>query len=156
MSADEQTLSTLLEKPDTAAAIQAQVVALRGQVDAEVDVLGNLRLGGREQAAEIESARAHDLRARGVSSDAYIESLAKQKPGPELLGSENDLDPLLQAQALALAVKIVEAGRVPESVSNPAFARCRSGRAHVPARREDVPQPKGLFSSAIRTISRLR
>ena len=49
----------------------------------------------------------------GVSSDAYIESLAKQKPGPKLVGSENDLDPLLQAQALALAVKIVEAGRVP-------------------------------------------
>jgi hypothetical protein len=113
LGADEQTLSTFLEKPETAPAIQAQVVALRGQVDAELDVLGNLRLGGREQAAEIESAHAHDLRARGVSSDAYIESLAKQKPGPELVGSENDLDPLLQAQALALAVKIVEAGRVP-------------------------------------------
>ena len=66
------------------------------------------RLGGREQAAEIESARAHDLRGRGVSSDAYIESLAKQKPGPELLGSENGLDPLPQAQAVA--VKIVQTG----------------------------------------------
>ena len=75
-------------------------------------IVNNLPLGGRQQVAEIESARAHDLRAQGLSPDVYIESLARQKPGPELIGSQNGIDPLLHAAAVVLAARIVEAGVV--------------------------------------------
>jgi hypothetical protein len=110
LGADEQAVSALLEKPEIGPGIQVSIAALRSRLEAELDVLINLRLSGREQAAEVESARAHDLRARGLSSNYYIESLAKQKPGPELLGSQEGLDPFLQAKAVLLAAKIVEAG----------------------------------------------
>jgi hypothetical protein len=110
LSADEQALSLLLETPEIAPRIEAPIAALRDRLDAELETLNNLRFSGREKAAEIESARAYELRAEGISSDAYIESLAKQKTGPELLGSQNGLDPLLKAEAVGLGAKIVEMG----------------------------------------------
>jgi hypothetical protein len=110
LSASERTLSAILEKPEIGPGIESAVGALHSQVEAELESVNNLRLGGREQAAEIESARAHDLRAQGTSPEAYIESLARQKPGPELIGSQNGLDPLLHAEATELAAGIVETG----------------------------------------------
>jgi hypothetical protein len=110
LSADEQALSMLLEKPATAPGIGAPIAVLRDRLDAELEALNNLRFGGRQEAAEMESGRAHELRSREISSDAYIESLTKRKPGPELLGLENGSDPFLQAEAVLLAAKIVEAG----------------------------------------------
>jgi hypothetical protein len=108
LGADERALGTFLDRREIGPGIQEPIAALRNQLEIELDTLNNLPLAGREQAAEIESARAHKVRARGISSNAYIESLAKQKPGPELLGSQNGLDPMLQAEAVALAAKIVE------------------------------------------------
>jgi hypothetical protein len=110
LSANERTLSTILEKREIGPGIERAIGALRDSLGEELDTLNNLPLGGRQQAAEIESARAHDLRAQGISPDAYIESLTKQKPGPELIGSQNAIDPLLQAQMVVLAAGIVEAG----------------------------------------------
>jgi hypothetical protein len=110
LSADERALGMLLEKPEFGPGIQAPIAALHNQLEVELDTLNNLPLAGREQATQIESARGHEMRAQGISSDAYIESLAKQEPGPELLGSQNGLDPLRQAAAVALAAKIVETG----------------------------------------------
>jgi hypothetical protein len=110
LSADQRTLSTILEKPEIEPGTRSAIGALRDQLEAELDSLDNLRLGGREQAAEIESARAHDLRAQRKSPKAYLESLAKQKPGLEVIGSQNGVDPLLHAEAVALAAKIVETG----------------------------------------------
>jgi hypothetical protein len=110
LGADQRALSTILEKPEIEPGTRSAIGALRDQLEAELDSLENLRLGGREQAAQIESARAHDLRAQGKSPEIYIAALAKQKPGPELIGSQNEVDPLLHAEAVALAAKIVEAG----------------------------------------------
>jgi hypothetical protein len=110
LSADQRTLSTILEKPEIEAGTRSAIGTLRDQLEAELDSLENLRLGGREQAAEIESARAHDLRAQGKSPKAYIESLAEQEPGLEVIGSQKGVDPLLHAEAVALAAKIVETG----------------------------------------------
>jgi hypothetical protein len=110
LSAHERTVSTILEKREIGPGIERAIGALRDRLGEELDTLNNLPLGGRQQAAEIESARAHDLRAQGISQDAYIESLTKQKPGPELIGSQNGIDPLLQAAAVVLAARIVEAG----------------------------------------------
>lgn len=110
LSADQRTLSTILEKPEIEPGTRSVIGTLRDQLEAELDILDNLRLGGREQAAEAESASAHDLRAQGKSPKAYLESLAKQKPGLEVMGPQNGVDPLLHAEAAALAAKIVEAG----------------------------------------------
>jgi hypothetical protein len=110
LSANERTLSTILEKREIGLGIERAIGASRDRLEEELDTINNLPLGGRQQAAEIESARAHDLRAQGISLDAYIESLARQKPGPELIGSQNGIDPLLQAQMVVLAAGIVEAG----------------------------------------------
>ena len=110
LSADQRTLSTILDKPGIEPGTRSVIGALRDQLEAELDTLDNLRLGGREQAAEIESARARDLRVQGKSPKAYLESLAKQKPGLEVTGSQNGVDPLLHAEAVALAAEVVEAG----------------------------------------------
>lgn len=110
LSANQQTLSTILERPEVEAGARSAIGALRDQLEAELDTLDNFRLGGREQAAEIESARAHDFRAQGKSQKAYLESLAKQKPGLEVIGSQDGVDPLLHAEQLVLAAAIAEAG----------------------------------------------
>ena len=110
LSADERTVSAILEKRENGPGIKRAIGALRDRLDEELDTVNNLPLDGRQQAAEIESARAHDLRAQGLSPGVYIESLTKQKPGPELIGSQNGIDPLLHAAAVVLAARIVEVG----------------------------------------------
>jgi hypothetical protein len=54
----------------------------------------------------VESVRAHDF--RGVSPEEYVESLAKRKPGPELLGLPEGTDPLVRSDGLVLEATIVE------------------------------------------------
>jgi uncharacterized membrane protein YtjA (UPF0391 family) len=108
LSAHEKTLSEILETPDVGSEIKAAIDDLRAQLQAELDTLSNLQSSGREQAAEIESARAHDFRAKGSSPESYVESLANRKPGPELLGFQDGSDPLVRADGLALAASLTE------------------------------------------------
>jgi hypothetical protein len=110
LGTDERTLSETVEQLESSRT--GPVGELRRQLEAELENLNNLRLVGREEAAEIESARAHDLQAQGVSPDAYVERLAKQNPGPEVVGSQNGTDPFGRAQALALAAQAVETAEV--------------------------------------------
>jgi hypothetical protein len=110
LRADQRALSAILEKPEIEPGTRSAIAVLRDQLETELDTLDNLRLGGREQAAEMESARAHDLRAQGKSPKDYIKSLAKQKPGLEVIGSQNGVDPLRHAEAVVLVAKIVEMG----------------------------------------------
>jgi hypothetical protein len=109
LSTHEQTLSGILEMPGVGLEMKAATDDLRAQLQAELDTLSNLQLSGSEPAAEIESARAHDFRTTGRSPESYIESLAKRKPGPELLGSADGSDPLIRADELVLAAALIEA-----------------------------------------------
>jgi len=104
----EKTLSEILDRPDLGSDIKTATDDLRAQLQAELNTLVNLRLSGRQQAAEVESARAHDFRAKGVSPADYVESLAKRKPGPELLGLPEGIDPLVRADGLVLEATMVE------------------------------------------------
>jgi hypothetical protein len=108
LSAHQQTLDAVWEK--LAGEFGSQVKALSDVLQADLEALRNLRLSGREQAAEIESARAHDFRVQGKSPNDYLQSLANHKPGPQLLGWQKAIDPLTQAEAVGLAATIVEAG----------------------------------------------
>jgi hypothetical protein len=109
LSTHEHTLSDLLEMPEVGSEMKAATDDLRTQLQAELDTLSNLQSSGREPAAEIEAARAHDFPAKGRSPGSYIESLAKRKPGPELVGSQDGSDPLIRADGLVLAASMVEA-----------------------------------------------
>jgi hypothetical protein len=109
LSTHEQTLSGILEMPGVGLEMKAATDHLRVQLQAELDTLSNLQSSGSEPAAEIESARAHDFRTTGRSPESYIESLAKRKPGPELLGSADGSDPLVRADGLVLAASMMEA-----------------------------------------------
>ncbi len=109
LSTHEQTLSGILEMPGVGSEMKAATDDLRAQLQAELDTLSNLQSSGSEPAAEIESARAHDFRTTGRSPESYIESLAKRKPGPELLGSADGSDPLVRADGLVLAASMMEA-----------------------------------------------
>lgn len=102
----EKMLSEILDRPDLGSEIKTATDDLRAQLQAELNTLVNLRLSGRQQAAEVESARAHDF--RGVSPEDYVESLAKRKPGPELLGLPEGIDPLVRADGLVLEATMVE------------------------------------------------
>jgi hypothetical protein len=110
LSVHEKALSDILETPEVEAEIKGTVDDQRAQIRTELETLSNLQSGGREQAAEIESARAHDFRARGISPERYVETLANRKPGPELLGSQDGSDPLIRADELVLAAALIEAG----------------------------------------------
>jgi hypothetical protein len=109
LSAHEKALSDILETPEMEAEIKGTVDDQRAQIRTELETLSNLQSGGREQAAEIESARAHEFRAKGISPERYIETLANRKPGPELLGSQDGSDPLVRADGLVLAASVMEA-----------------------------------------------
>ena len=104
----EKALSEILDRPDLSSEIKTATDDLRAQLQAELNTVVNLRLSGRQQAAEVESARAHDFRAKGVSQGEYVESLAKRKPDPELLGLPEGIDPLVRADGLVLEATIVE------------------------------------------------
>jgi hypothetical protein len=104
----EKALSEILDRPDLASEIKTATDDLRAQLQAELNTLVNLRLSGRQQAAEVESARAHDFRVKGRSPEDYVESLAKRKPGPELLGLPEGIDPLVPADGLVLGATMVE------------------------------------------------
>jgi hypothetical protein len=110
LSAHEKALSDILETPEVEAEIKGTVDDQRAQIRTELETLSNLQSGGREQAAEIESARAHEFRAEGISPERYVETLANRKPGPELLGSQDGSDPLIRADELVLAAALIEAG----------------------------------------------
>jgi hypothetical protein len=110
LSTDERKLSGILQKGDSFAGMEPAIGGLRDQVEGELDLLNNLRLDGREQAMEVELALAHDLRAQGVSPDAYLERLARLRPGSELIESQNGPNPFARGVALALAAAIVESG----------------------------------------------
>ena len=104
----EKALSEILDRPDLGSEIKAATDDLRARLEAELNTLVNLRLSGRQQAAEVESARAHDFQAKGRSPEDYVESLAKRKPGPELLGLPEGIDPLVPADGLVLEATMVE------------------------------------------------
>jgi len=107
LSTHEQTLSGILEMPEVGSEMKAATDDLRAQLQAELDTLSNLQ--SSEPVAEIESARAHDFRTTGRSPESYIESLAKRRPGPELLGSQDGSDPLVRTDGLVLAASMMEA-----------------------------------------------
>jgi hypothetical protein len=109
LSTHEKALSDVLEMAEVEAEIKGTVGDLRAQIRTVLETLSNLQSGGREPVAEIESARVHDFRAKGISPERYIESLAKRKPGPELLGSADGSDPLVRADELVLAAALIEA-----------------------------------------------
>jgi hypothetical protein len=109
LSTHEQTLSGILEMAGVGSEMKAATDDLRAQLQAELDMLSNLQSSGSEPVAEIESARAHDFRTTGRSPESYIESLAKRKPGPELLGSADGSDPLIRLDELVLAASMMEA-----------------------------------------------
>jgi hypothetical protein len=109
LSIHEQTLSDILAMPEVGSEMKAATDAMRAQIRTELDTLSNLQSGGREQAAEIESARAHDFRAKGISPERYVENLANRRPGQELLGSADGSDPLDRADGLVLAAALMEA-----------------------------------------------
>jgi hypothetical protein len=108
LSDHEKMLSEILDRPDLGSQVKTATDDLRAQLQAELNTLVNLRLSGRQQAAEVESVRAHDFRAKAVSPEEYVESLAKRKPGPELLGLPEGTDPLVRADGLVLEATIVE------------------------------------------------
>jgi hypothetical protein len=110
LSTHEQALSDILAMPEVGSEMKAATGAMRAELQAELDTLSNLQSGGREQAAEIESARAHDFRTKGISPERYVETLANRRPGPELLGSQDGSDPLVRADGLVLAAALIEAG----------------------------------------------
>ena len=112
LSTREQTLSDILEMPEVGSEMKGTVDDLRARIRTELDTLSNLQSSGREPAAEIESARAHDFRTTGRSPESYIETLANRKPGPELLGSADGSDPLVRADGLVLAASMMEAAVV--------------------------------------------
>jgi hypothetical protein len=109
LSAHEKALSDILETPELEAEMKESVDDLRAQIRTELETLSNLQSGGLEQAAEIEAARAHDFRTTGRSPERYVETLANRKPGPELFGSQDGSDPLVQADGLVLAASMMEA-----------------------------------------------
>jgi hypothetical protein len=109
LSTHEKALSGILQMPEVGSEIKGTVDDLRAQIRTELETLSNLRSGGREQAAEIESARAHDFRAKDISPERYVETLANRKPGPELLGPQDGSDPLFRANELVLAASMMEA-----------------------------------------------
>jgi hypothetical protein len=108
LSDHEKMLSEILDKPDLGSEIKTATDDLRAQLQVELNTLVNLRLSGRQQAAEVESAQAHDFRGKGVTPADYVESLAKRKPGPELLGWPAGIDPLVRADGLVLEATMVE------------------------------------------------
>jgi hypothetical protein len=109
LSAHEKALSKILETPNIGSHIKTAADDLHARLEAELETLNNLGLSGPEKIAAIESARAHDLRAKGISPQIYIETLANRKPGPELLGSQDGSDPLIRADALVLAATMTAA-----------------------------------------------
>src|ERR1700722_10318110 len=109
LSTHERTLSDILVMPGVGSEMKGIVDDLRAQIQTELDTLSNLQSAGREQAAEIESARAHDFRAKGRATESYIEGLANRRPGPELLGSQDGSDPLVRADGLVFAASMMEA-----------------------------------------------
>ena len=110
LSDHERILSEILERPDLGSEIKSAIDGLRAQLQGELNTLDNLRLSGRQEAAEVESARAHDFRAKGASPEEYLASLAQRKTGPQLLGSPDGIDPLVRAAALVLGATMVEIG----------------------------------------------
>jgi hypothetical protein len=112
LSDHEKMLSEILDRRDLGSEIKTATDDLRAQLQAELNTLGNLRLSGRQQAAEVESARAHDFRVKGISPADYVDSLAKRKPGPELVGLPEGIDPLIRADELVLEATMVEIATV--------------------------------------------
>ena len=110
LSDHERTLSEILERPDLGSEVKSAIDGLRAQLQGELNTLDNLRLSGRQEAAEVESARAHYFRAKGASPEDYLASLAQRKTGPALLGSPDGIDPLVRAAALVLGATMAEIG----------------------------------------------
>jgi len=123
LSARDHELSRILEQDRSTLhpELNAVIGTLRDEVEGALESLTNLaqNLGQiREQAAKIESVRAHDFRAAGRSKEEYRQSLMTLQPGAELLefegsvasiksGGSEAVDPLLQAEAVALAAQVV-------------------------------------------------
>ena len=108
LEAHQRVLSSLLETSELNPEIQSATSALNDQLQAMLEVLSNLHPADRVQVAEIESSRAHDFRGQAIGPEEYRRSLAKREPGPELFGSGSEVDPLLRAEALALAAAALE------------------------------------------------
>jgi hypothetical protein len=103
-------LGSFAPRSEVSPEIQAVAEALNDQLQAAREALANVHPAGRAQAAEIESGRAHDFRAQAILPDEYSRSVAKEKPGPELLGSAGGVDPSTRAETAVLGATIVESG----------------------------------------------
>jgi hypothetical protein len=123
LGARDHELSMILEQDRSTPhpELDAVIGTLRDEVEGALETLTNLAQNldqVREQAAKIESARAHDFRAAGRSKEEYRRSLATLQPGAELLefegsvaptesGASEAVDPLLRVEAVALAAQVV-------------------------------------------------
>ncbi|MBV9273218.1 MAG: hypothetical protein JO333_04930 [Verrucomicrobia bacterium] len=114
LSSLDRELSTILERDQSTPHPQIDAIlgAVRDQVDDALERVTNLAPDlnrARENAAKIESARAHDYKTSGGFKMNYRQSLVIRQPGVELLRSAEERDPLTRAEAIALAAQAVVA-----------------------------------------------